>query len=91
MLDVGRKPSQVISVVFYIEISTNCKGQVFPLCDDYFQWSSSAPSIAIARNDHSVGTPLQFFGNTVLSATKRLIEIKFCRNMDHHLVTSKVI
>ena len=46
------------SCFFYIEISKNCIGQVFPLYDDYFRCVSTAPSIAIARNDHSVGTPL---------------------------------
>ena len=58
MLDLGRKPSEVISVIFYIQISKNCKRQVFPPCDDYFQWVSTTPSIAIARNDRSVGSPL---------------------------------
>ena len=55
MLDLGRKPSQLSnSSFFYIEISKDCKGQV-PIV----RWVSTAPSIAIPRNDRSVGTLLK--------------------------------
>ena len=43
MLDLGRKPSQVISVIFfYIENSKNRKGLVFPLCDGFRLFISMA-------------------------------------------------
>ena len=32
---------------------------MFSLCDDYFRWVLTAQTIAIARNDRSVGTSLE--------------------------------
>ena len=58
MLDLGRIAIHV-SYFFYSEISKNRKGEVFPLCDDFFRWVSTAPLIAITRNDSFVGTPLK--------------------------------
>ena len=55
---------------------------MFPLCDDYFQWVTTAPSIAIARNDCTVGTPLYFNSTSIKAknplsyATETVIEIK---------------
>ena len=47
MFELGRKPSQVILLVFLDRNDKNRKGKVFPLCDYSFRWVSTAPSLRI--------------------------------------------